>query len=119
MNSFQQQSFEEDSGKRRRPARIFSFKRAKEPKQGDPYSSVFTEVPPELKYQVSPWWRIGHILQKILNFLMMTILVLALVALVAAFAYEIIFYPDVLEAWSKNLVDTVMQTIQSWSGATP
>jgi hypothetical protein len=73
-------------------------------------SSPFTEVPEELKQGRSSF---GRLVRGFFNFLFLLILSLALLALVLAFAYQMIYYPEKLEAWANGLIMAVQGIVQS------
>jgi hypothetical protein len=88
---------------------VFRFRREPSEKQSNP-SSPFTEIPDELKRSR---FSFKKLIQGFFSGLFLLILALALIGLIAAFAYQIAYHPDVLAAWSNNLIQTGQSFIQT------
>ncbi len=97
-----------DPKNQRRPVRVFRYVKEQKPQRAW-RNSPFTEMPEELK-QDSP--RFVHALQEAFNTLLLLTLALALIVLVAAFAYQLIYAPEVLVTWSQNLVNALTSFLQ-------
>jgi len=94
------------------PPLVFRFKRQAAPgirEQSGPVSP-FTETPEELKNWHAPSNGKQH---KFLNALILLLLGLALIVLVIAFAYQLIFHPQVLSNAAVDLVALVEGFFQS------
>lgn len=88
---------------------VFRFRREPPEKQSN-LTSPFTETPDELK---RGRFSFSKLLRGFFSGLFLLILGLALIGLIAAFAYQIAFHPDVLAAWSNNLIQTGQSFIQT------
>lgn len=97
-----------ETGSKKQPVRIFQFQRGSS-NQGNSVSP-FTEMPEELKRSRLT---VGKVFRFLLNAIFMIILTVALVALVAAFAYEIVHHPDALAKWAYSITNPVVTFIQS------
>jgi hypothetical protein len=73
-------------------------------------TSPFTEIPDELK-RGRPWF--GRLVRGFFNTLFLIILGLALVALVIAFAYQLIYSPEQMGAWASGLIEAIEEVIRS------
>ncbi len=89
---------------------VFRFRR--EQKKTPSSSLPFTEMPEELKPKPPTF---GHVVRSVLNTLFLILLGIALVAMVAAFAYELAFHPDILVAWSNQFITSLQNLFQSFS----
>lgn len=59
----------------------------------------------------------GRVLRALVNTIFFIALTLALLALIAAFAYQMVYHPDVLAEWANNLIQSVQGLLASFSGA--
>lgn len=82
----------------------FRFRRAAPSTENFYNPSPFTETPVELK---RGWGWLGRALRTMLNTLFMTALILALLALVIVFAYQMVYNPERLAALAYNLIHDV------------
>lgn len=73
-------------------------------------TSPFTEMPEELKRGRSTF---GRLVRGFFNTLFLIVLGLALVALVIAFAYQLIYYPEKMGLWASSLIEAIKELVQS------
>lgn len=112
MNSANQSQYGKRSpeGKTRSP---LAFRFSKEKRKNSEKASPFTEMPEELR---ASRFSLGGLLRKLFNSLLLFILVAALLALVAAFAYQMINDPEALTMASYHLVNNMQSLLQSLVG---
>ncbi len=77
------------------------------------HTSPFIETPKE---RHSSWRRLGRLLRRIINALLLIALALTLLALVAAFTYRMMYDPEALADWGNNLIQSVQAWIAPLSG---
>ncbi len=99
-------------GKEARAFPVFRFRRKTAPVTTDD-SSPFTEVPVELRRG----FVFSKVIHKVFNFLFLLILGISLLGLVLAFAYQMIYHPNVLQAQAASVVTAVQSFIQALAGA--
>ncbi len=73
-------------------------------------TSPFTEMPEELRRDRSSF---GRLVRGFFNTLFLIILGLALVALVVAFAYQMIYYPEKIGIWASRLIEAIEEFVHS------
>ncbi len=86
------------------------------PKQSDPYEAAdaYPEIPREL-------WRrklsFGKAFRNLFNGFLLLLLSLALLGLIAAFAYQLTYHPMILAEWCYRMVAGVQGFLQGINGA--
>ncbi len=100
------------SGNNKKKSRAFPvFRFRRNPAvRGDGSLSPFTEIPEDLKHNKASF---GRAIRGVFNFIFLLVLGVALLGLVGAFAYQMIFHPQVLWTWCSNLVSSVDSFIQA------
>jgi hypothetical protein len=85
---------------------VFRFRRSSEPStpKNPGFVPPFTELPEELQDLKAP---IILKARRFLNALLLLVLALALLALIAAFAYQLIYHPQILAEFGLGLVKAV------------
>jgi hypothetical protein len=114
MGSNNWTAFNRNQKKEARAFPVFRFKR-NSPVEQDGLVLPFTEMPEELKHRHPP---LGSLVQKFFNFLFLLILGVALIGLVLAFAYQLIYNPDALQAQASSVVAPTLNFIQGLAAGT-
>jgi hypothetical protein len=108
MGSKGWQDIDRSLKKERRTFPMFRIRRKGKANQNGQISP-FTEMPKELKKERSSF---GRRVRGFINFLLLFILGLALLGLVIAFAYQIIYNPKFLGEWASGLISAIQGFIQ-------
>ena len=109
MRSGGGRKFDRIHNKEQRAFPVFRFRRGAQMRK-ESQTSPFTEMPEELKHSRVSF---GRLARGFFSFLFLFVLGLALVALVLAFAYQMITDPEALGAWANDVITTVVSFIQS------
>ena len=104
--------FESNRSRRGRSPLAFHFRRKAQAEGSS--SSPFTEIPEELK---DSRFSFGRLLRNTVNALLLLVLGLALLALIAAFAYQLIFQPEALAEMSYSIISSLESFISSLTAA--
>jgi hypothetical protein len=102
-------SLQKDNGSHSGPFLALRYRREPEKRNGNTVFP-FTELPDDVKLdRFSP---LGAV-RKVLNFLLLFLLGLALLGLVLAFAYQLVTQPHVLGQWSIQLIQSVQKFVEA------